>query len=201
MRFENELQQRTLAKLVRRAHDLSDTGQTDLIILAAQKHRVLAEEFSWLLKPIELGSREAKQLKARYLKEQKWKEDRDKRPLLDPPPTERILQCLDECESGDQSAFWKLNLEMTLEPQDRYYGDELEPDLIKLPGWKDAEDITRKRIIQAARRYIVSGDPETPRWLGNQESAPTCICRLSSLSSIEESRFRFLAQAPTGNLE
>ena len=58
---------------------------------------------------------------------------------------------------------------MTLEPQDRYYGDELEPDLIKLPGWKDAEDITRKRIIQAARRYIVSGDPETPRWLGTKK--------------------------------
>ena len=166
---ENERQQRTLANLVRRAHDLSDSGQSDSIIVAAQKHRVLAEVFASLLEPIELGSKKAKQLKIRYLKEQKWKENREKRPLLAPPPAERIRQCLDKCESGDQSAFWKLNFEMTFELQSGYYGGELEPDLIKLPGWRDAEEITRTGIIQAARTYILSGDPEIPKWLGTNK--------------------------------
>ena len=166
---EDALQQRALANIVKRVFDPSDPGQTDAIIVAAQKYPALAEEFAGLLKPIELGSEKAKQLKAQYLKEQKWSEERDKRPRLDPPPVERIRRCLDECESGDQSAYWKLNLEMTLEPQSQYYGNEFEPDLTKLPGWRDAEDITRARIIQSARTYILLGNPETAMWLGTDQ--------------------------------
>ena len=166
---EDELQQRTLANLVRRVFDSSDAGQTDAIIVAAQQHPVLAEEFAWMLKPIELGSEKANQLKAEYFQVQKWREKKDKRPRLDPPPTERIRRRLDEFESGDQSAFWKLNLGMTLESQSQHYGNEFEPDLTKLPGWRDAEDSTRTRIIQSARTYILSGNPETAKWLGTDQ--------------------------------
>ena len=166
---EDELQQRALSNLVRCVFNSSDTDQTDAIIVAAQKHPVLAEGFAWMLEPIELGSEKAKQLKAQYLKEQKRSEERDKRPRLDPLPTEQIRRHLDEFESGDQSAFWKLNLEMTLEPQSQNYGNEFEPDLTKLPGWRDAEDVTKARIIQSARTYILSGNPETEQWLGTNQ--------------------------------
>ena len=165
----DELQQRTIANLVRRVHAPADAGQNDLIIVGAQTHRVLAEEFSGLLEPIKLGSKKARQLRAQYLEEQQWKETLDNRPLLEPPPADRIQRCLDAFESGDQSAFWKLNLVLTLEPQSRYYRDEFEPDLTKLPGWRDAEDITRTRIIQSARTYILSGNPETTKWLGSNQ--------------------------------
>ena len=166
---EDELQQRALANLVRRVFDSSDTDQTDAIITASQKHPVLAEEFAGMLEPIELGSEKAKQLKEQYLEEQKWNEERDKRPRLDPPSAERIRQCLDEYESGDQAAFWKLHREMTLDPQSQYYRDGFEPDLTKQPGWRDAEDVTRARIIQSARTYILSGNPETEKWLGTDQ--------------------------------
>ena len=170
---DDEVQQRVLSNLVRRIFDPSDTSQTDAIIVAAGKYSALAEEFAWLLGAIELSSEMAKQLKAEYLEEQKWNKKEDKGPRLDPPPAERILRYLDKCESGDLSAFWKLNLDMTLEPGSQHYGDESESDLTKLPGWRDAGDSTRKRIVEVARTYISSGNPETAKWLGtNQYSRP-----------------------------
>ena len=163
---EDEVQQRVLANLVMRVFDRSDTRQTDAIIVASRRYQALADQFTWLLEPIELGSELGKQLKAEYLEEKKRSEQRTKDPLLDPPPTERIRRHLDKCESGDPSAFWKLNLDMTLEPGSQHYGNEFESDLAKLPGWRDAEDSTRTRIAQSARTYILSGNPETAKWLG-----------------------------------
>ena len=98
---DDEPQQRALANLVMRIFDRSDTNQTDAIIVAARKYPALVKEFAWLLEPIELGSEMAKQLKAEYLEEQKWREGRTKGSLLDPAPTERIRRHLDKCESGD----------------------------------------------------------------------------------------------------
>ena len=166
---DDEVQRRVLANLVMRVSDRSDTSQTDAIIVAARKYPALAEKFVWLLEPIELRSEKAKQLKAEYLEEQKRSEKGNKGSLLDPTPTERIRRHLDEFESDDPSAFLKLNLDMTLEPGSQHYGDEFESDLTKLPGWRKAEDRTRKRIIEAARAYISSGNPDTAKWLGTNQ--------------------------------
>ena len=68
------------------------------------------------------------------------------------------------------SAFWKLNVVMSSEPDSECYGNELEPDLTELPGWRYADEITRARIIEAARIYLLTGDPETSKWLGTNQN-------------------------------
>jgi len=55
---------------------------------------------------------------------------------------------------------------MTLEPNSTHYGDDLEPDLTILPGWKGADATTRVKIVDAAKRYVLEQDPETHKWLG-----------------------------------
>ena len=82
---DDEVQQRVLSNLVRRIFDRADTSQTDAIIVAARKYSALAEEFAWLLKPVELRSEMAEQLKAEYLEEQKWSEEKEKGPILESP--------------------------------------------------------------------------------------------------------------------
>ena len=154
------------AKLINRTFDWRETGQLDAIIYASQRNPILAEVFSWLLKPIELNSPEAAKMKADYLETQKWLKRDKERPLLSPPPAERIAGLLNECESGNSSAWSHLNIEMTLEPDSQYYGDLLESDLTVLPGWKNADTVTRARIVESAKIYVLEQDPKTHEWLG-----------------------------------
>jgi hypothetical protein len=54
---------------------------------------------------------------------------------------------------------------MTLEPTSAFYEEEYQADLTTLPGWKAATPETRERIVRAAGRYLLVGDPENDRWL------------------------------------
>jgi predicted NACHT family NTPase len=85
---------------------------------------------------------------------------------LKPPPRERIARLLDRFEAGDLTAWWQLNMELTLEPHSTHYGSELVSELTALPGWHAADAQTRSRIIGAAKNYVLEGDPETSQWVG-----------------------------------
>jgi len=162
----SEQVQRGWATLINKVFHWDDTKQLDAILVAAQNNPILEKEFAWLIEPVELDSEKAKEMKARYLRQQKWKNREKDRPPLEPPPAERIATLLNECESGNSEAWWRLNMEMTLEPNSTHYGDELESDLTVLPGWKAAELSTRARIVGAAKRYLLEQDPQTQKWLG-----------------------------------
>ncbi len=154
------------AKLINRAFDWRESDQLDAIIDTSKSNPILAETFSWLLKPVELNSPEAEKMRADYLEIQKWQKRDKERPLLNPPPAERIAGLLDECESGNSFAWWCLNMDMTLEPDSRFYGSDYESDLTALPGWKNADVVTRHRIVDAAKRYVLEQNPKTHDWLG-----------------------------------
>ncbi|MEB2307701.1 MAG: hypothetical protein OZ917_00110 [Candidatus Brocadiaceae bacterium] len=154
------------AKLIDWVFDWDEPDQRDAILDACDKNGILAETFSSHLKPIELNSPEAEKMKADYSITQECLKRDEERPLLNSLPAERILGLLDECESGNPSAWWRLNMEMTLEPDSRSYGSDDESDLTVLPGWKNADDVTRRRIVDAAKRYVLKQDPGTHKWLG-----------------------------------
>jgi len=160
--------QTTWAHLINRTFDWREPIQLEAIIIASQSNPIMAEVFTWLLKPIELGSPEAMKMKQDLLERQKWQERDKSRPSLKPSPAERIVSLLEQYESGNTDAWWRLNIEMTLEPNSMYYESqkEIEPDLTVLPGWKTADTVTRARIVAAAKKYIFARDPETHKWLG-----------------------------------
>ena len=157
--------QQALALILVRVFDAREPDHFELIYNACQSNPNLAKAFEWLLKPILLNSPEAKKLKVDYNKRQKLLENR-KKPPLDPPPRQRIMALLDEFESGNLEAFWRLNLDMTLQADSHYYGDEFEMDLTRLPGWGEADSYTRSRIVKAAQKYVIEQDPKTLDWLG-----------------------------------
>ncbi|NER88956.1 hypothetical protein [Moorena sp. SIO3A2] len=99
----------------------------------------------------------------------KPRNNRPKQKLLDPPPRERVILRLNELEDGNLSAWWWLNIDMALKPDSRHYSNEFEPDLTKLPGWKEADEPTRTRIIQGAENYIINQKEINTDWIGKNE--------------------------------
>lgn len=157
--------EQVLARLIHFAFDRSDRSHFEAVYFLAEAKALLAKELAWLLKPMVLGSLEAQE--AKKIHEQLSDiSEKTKKPLLQPPPTERICKLLNEFEFGEASAWWRLNMELTLKPTSTHYGDELEPDITALPGWADADVVTRNRIVSAAKRYLQIQDPNVPHWLG-----------------------------------
>ncbi|NJN92138.1 MAG: hypothetical protein HC878_18420 [Leptolyngbyaceae cyanobacterium SL_5_14] len=91
---------------------------------------------------------------------------KNKRKLLDPSPKQRVLMRLSQFESGSVDAWWHLCREMLLLPTSTHYHERLEGDITTLPGWQEASEETKLRIIAAAKKYVEHGEPETDAWLG-----------------------------------
>lgn len=152
------------AQVIKAVFNPWDSTQVNAVLDAVQDLPVLAEFFHDFITPIELDSPEAEKLRKQY--EMIQDAQRRETVLVDPPPSERISSLLDEMESGDLDAWWKLNIGMTLEPDSSYYGDEFESDLTTLPGWKAADERTKGRITKAALKYILEAEPKTEEGIG-----------------------------------
>lgn len=163
---DSKEKQLILASLIEYNFDIHDFEQVNKILECCMQNIILAEQLKHFIEPIALGSPQAKALKERH---EKYKSitDRDKNnPSLDPPPRVIIEKYLKECESGKIESWWLLNYEMTLKEDSRYYGDEREYDLTKLPGWEAADEKTKLRIITSAKEYVLKQDCKKGEWLG-----------------------------------
>ncbi|AOY79207.2 hypothetical protein BJP36_04040 [Moorena producens JHB] len=99
----------------------------------------------------------------------KARNNRPQQNLLAPYHRNRIILSLNQLENGNLSAWWRLNTEMTLKPDSRFNYYETEPDLTKLPGWKEADEPIRTRIIQGAENYIINQKEINTDWIGKNE--------------------------------
>jgi len=146
-------------------------GQLDIVLDTCARFPDIAGLFPWL-KPVEVDSPEGRKTKATYLKYKRLEERsaaRRNRPLLDPPPIERVKALLVQFESGDRDAWWHLNMEMMREPDSRYYGHDLDWDLTGFPVWKQADGPLRQRLIIAAKQYVLDPPQLDTSWIGTIE--------------------------------
>jgi predicted NACHT family NTPase len=167
--------QKIWAKLIEYSFCFQDLAEIDSIILATQTNEILRETFASYFDAIDLNSAIAKEAKRNYFDLQEMQNKRDNT-LLDPPPCEMILDLLDQLESGDLSAWWKLNRAMMLDAYGNYLSNNLDLDLTKLPGWQEATTITQTRIINGAKQYIQQQNDISYDWIG------TNLYNLSDLS-------------------
>jgi predicted NACHT family NTPase len=136
------------------------------VLLACRMNPILKNEFRRLIEPVRLDSIEAKRMRERYLERERRIEQDDEPHLLEPLPSQRIASLLAEFEDGNYNAWWRLNREMSLEPTSRFYGHDFESDLQALPGWKTADQKTKGRILNAAKKYLLSQDANESEWIG-----------------------------------
>ena len=170
--------QKNWAQLILWNFDRQDTRQISEIIIAARTIEVLKEVFSPHLTPVEILSDQADKMRAEFLRIQEMRDHSQQRSLLKPAPQDRIKYYLERLEGGELSAWWQLNMEMTLKSNSQHYGDEFDIDLTNLPGWKEADEVTRTRIIEGAKKYIQEQDDLDYEWIGtntfNRPSVAGC---------------------------
>ena len=141
---------------------IDDTKTFETLYEASQRSPLIAEQFGWLLNPVDLESEKAAELKQYYEASRPLPKTSAK---IDPLPSERIVKCLEELETGSTEAWWRLNYWMLFDSDRQQVGD-LEADLTKTPGWRDADDPLRTRLIRAAEIYLRKGDPNFDQSLG-----------------------------------
>lgn len=158
-----------LARLIAHVTDLSDPDQLDVILVASGDIPALVAQYRWLLTPVPLDSPEAEQMRARYCQEQELAVQRAERtseriqsPFQVPPQVEDLLG---RCETGEVSAWWRLNMLLSITPEGRLDGAELTPDVTALPAWEACDVGTQERLVKAARRYVLEQDPLAEGWL------------------------------------
>lgn len=176
--------------------DCQDVSQIDALIVATQTNNILYTELGSYFEAIDLNSDLAVQLKAQYLK---W-EERKKRyqlPLVEPPPKNRVIQCLEQLEIGNISVWCQLNMEMTLNYDSQLYGDELELDLTKLPGWLEAEKNTQNRIVEGAKLYVQKQDDIDYEWIGTNTFNRLALAGCRALQLLLQEDPDFLDRLPS----
>lgn len=143
--------------------DLRDRNQTQVVSRLGKKIPSVASVLAQMRKQYKRGLEIQK----------KWERERkDASPLIKPPPAERIAHCLDAIKAGKTEQWWNLNLQMSLEKDSRHYS-EREADLTTLPGWKNASDEIRTRILHAAELYLIHEKPDDSVWEPNTLHRPS----------------------------
>ncbi|MBE9189638.1 hypothetical protein IQ230_04515 [Gloeocapsopsis crepidinum LEGE 06123] len=186
-----EKTQKIWVQLIQRSFNRQDVKHIDAILIATQSNKILQEVFAAYFAPIELNSTQADKLRSDYLRMQEMQYRRQNPPLLEPPPKERVLRLLEKLEAGDLSAWSQLNMEMTRKPESKYDDNEFKLDLTKLPGWQEAEEPTRRRIIESAKKYVQYQDDINYDWIGtNTFNRPALAgCRAFQLLLKQNSDF------------
>ena len=93
--------------------------------------------------------------------------------------------------SGNLSAWWQLNMEMSFKPDSQCYENEFDSDLTGLPGWQNADAATRTRIINGAKKYVQEYEEVDYNWIGtnNYNRADLAGCRALQLLLQESPSF------------
>jgi len=189
---ESENIQRIYAKLIHWKLDRHSADQRSAVLIASQNIPILRDEFLPELEAILLPSSSTDQEKLEYIKHQEMTL-KNKQKLLEPPPKARISTYLSQFETGSVAAWWYLCREMTLLPTSTHYHERFESDITTLPGWQEADEETRLRIIAAAKKYIDQGDPETNAWFGTNSFHYSALAGYKALRLLSTKEPNFIA--------
>jgi hypothetical protein len=154
------------ALLVRFVVRRDDLQALDAAWLLCETDPVLKKILSPFFDPVPLDSEEAHWHRER-LRRMRAREERRvcQHSPVQPPPDERVTRLLKQFEAGELSAWWQLNLELSMEPGSTHYGDQFESDLTVMPGWRDASEETRQGLVAAAERYVGEAIPDPDHWM------------------------------------
>lgn len=167
----SEQAKRLGANVLTRIFDRRDPDQVSEVLRAATESELVRAALAPLIDPVEIGSERATGMKTAHerslmVERELLEMEAEPAPPTTNEPRELVRAALERCEAGDPDGFWVLGLQLSLKPDSRRYEQEYEPDLTSLPGWAEAEEETRLRIVCAAQQYLRIRDPQSEHWLG-----------------------------------
>jgi hypothetical protein len=165
---ETEDVQRLLLDLVRMIFDARDYHHMTVMYDAMQDSIALAERFERFF-IIHVDSDMAKEFRERHELMRRMEDDDEKieptSRVIDPPPSDRILQFLEKCEQEDPKLWWHINWWMLFQSDGSQHSEHI-ADITTLPGWQNADSSIRTRIVLAGLKYLEVGDPQVEEWFG-----------------------------------
>lgn len=168
----NAESQDNLCHLVAYTFHPDDTNRISAVIEASRTCPVLTNVMHFWLVPVEIDSEQARKAREEMLEELRWQKEAELRqqPKVHvPPPSSRIVSLLDKFEGGDLDAWWHLNHWMEVDDNgghpDKYY----HRNILELPGWQKASEITRQRLVMAAYRYVQKRDANPGEWFTQKD--------------------------------
>ena len=180
---DRKIQEKYIA-LIKYCFNKDNTKQIEALITATTSNQTIEEHFAPWFQAIELNSPLAEERKEQYSKEIERRnriQTNQNKPTLTTSPKERVLICLDGLETGNLDRWWQLCMDMTLIPNCRRYGSDLEYDLTKLPGWQEAEPETRIRIINGAKKYLLEQTNIQYNWIGTNNFCRSALAGSKAL--------------------
>jgi hypothetical protein len=140
-----------------------------LVMEAREFSSVLRDLTAYRFDAVRLDSPQADAERENYRQWQAWQQRRAEEPEDAPDMKARIREDLNRIEDGEREAFWHLNLDLSVEPGQNRYTRHFQSDLTKFPGWEVADEAVHERIINAAERYLLGGDPVPDQWFGQNK--------------------------------
>ena len=154
----------TLCNLIERAFVIENVAHFEALYAAAKRWPGLRARYAVWFDGVRLDSPEV--AKAREREEQLRALKNDLPPLIAPDPGGQIRARLAEAEAGSWQAWWQLTHYLMLTPESRAFGDEFDYFITAMPGWGEADESLRHRIIASAERYLAEAETDTDAWLG-----------------------------------
>lgn len=176
-----QVQAKIGAMLILALADSGDSGQMRKLWYACESDEFLKSECRYFFGPIALGSEEA-----RYLREDlRLRQEAEQPSNSGPPLTERIERDLRAVEEGSVAAWAQLAYDLGLEANGARVALEIETDdLTGMPGWREADSRTRERILNAAFRFLIEGEPQNDRWFGSRSTPYQAIAGFQALVTL-----------------
>lgn len=169
---EDEAWQLAWASVIRACWHFGNPDQLELIYLACQVNPAMARTFRYEFRAVPLDSHEAEEgrkIEAMRRERDSDEEAQERHEPLDPPPAARISDLLAAGEAGDPDAWWNLNIWLRAEEDGTAAVSEEEPDLKVYPGWQQADLPMRRRLIAAAKRYLLERGAQTDAWINETD--------------------------------
>jgi hypothetical protein len=154
----------TLCNLIRQVVKLDDAEQFAALYDAAKGWPALWKNFKHVFEGVPLETAEAQQ--ARKHHEMLLDMERRTPPPIAPDPSIPIATELNKFEKGDLNAWWRLNFYLPLTPTSRGYDSSLQYAIAQMSGWLAANDLTRSRILNAAKKYLYEAGTFAEKWVG-----------------------------------
>jgi hypothetical protein len=144
---------------------------------------------------VEFGSAEYKAQRsshAQYLWYQRRHELRRNRKLK-PTPAERVAHDLAQIEAGKRDWWTALVQDLTLTDTSTYYDVDGKP-IPELPGWLSAEPSTQRRILNAAREFALTFQPQPDEFVGKSSFPSSLTAAYQALLLVGVLDRNFLSQ-------
>ena len=156
----------TLFNLIESAFVVGNSGHFEALYTAAERWPELRARYANWFDGTRLDSPEAQ--RARTQQEQLQALENDRPPPITPDPASQVLARLEEAETGRWQVWWQVTYYLMLTPESSAFSDELDYFITTMPGWNEADETLRRRILTGAEQYLVEAETSIDDWLGHE---------------------------------